>query len=102
MIKPNYFNLRAQLHYYAAKKVEEYSAYCRIDRKTDEGRRLYQELDALHKKETDGTGKLAVESKDLTKARLNGKSPDRADAFILRAALDLASRTRGRRKSTSG
>lgn len=100
--RPNYANLRSQLHFYARDKIQDYETYCAVPRSDPEGERLFKELNAIHKKETGHDQKLAIEPKDAIKERLAGKSPDRSDAFVLRAALDLAPRKKGRRTTTAG
>lgn len=99
---PNYANVRSQLAFYVRDKITDYETYCALPKNSEDGAALYRELNALYKKETAHNGKQALETRDLLKARLGGKSPDHCDSFILRAAYDLAPRSRGSRSSSSG
>lgn len=99
---PNFTNLRSQLAFYTRDKINDYEAYCALDRNDKDGKQLYKELNALYKKEVPYGAKQALENRDVLKTRLGGKSPDHCDSLILRAAYDLYPRSRGSRSSSSG
>jgi hypothetical protein len=52
---------------------------------------LYEELGAIRRKPTDD-GSFAIESKESVKERL-GRSPDYADAMMMRCLLDLTTKS---------
>jgi len=88
IIKPkHYANLRAQIHSYIAEKISngEIGWALPVNSLFEE---LTEELLALKWSKLPGEGALQVESKDIIRARL-GRSPDLADAFIMRALFDI-------------
>ena len=89
-----YDNLRAQLHYHARDKVEENEAYVAVDRKSEAGRHLFEEMNAISKTET--RKGLAVESKASLKPKIKGRSPDWLDVFVMRSIFDLMPRAKKR------
>ena len=88
IIKPkHYANLRAQIHSYIAEKISngEIGWALPVNSLFEE---LTEELLALKWSKLPGEGALQVENKEIIKARL-GRSPDLADAFVMRALFDI-------------
>lgn len=85
---PRYANLKAELWY----KVLDWFLGRDVNLAADHemGNQL-----VVVKKDYTSTGKNAVEGKKELKKRLKGKSPDRAEAFVLTFAVDAVSATLG-------
>ena len=85
--RPNYTNLRAQVHYMFRDVLRDYSVYFPID---DIHLQNYvsNELRAIRKAETKSDGKLGLVPKDQIRAIL-GRSPDYVDALVMRCVFEL-------------
>lgn len=84
--RPNYTNLRAQVHYMFRDRLRDYSVYFPIDVHLQNY--VSNELRAIKKAETKSDGKLGIEPKDKVKAIL-GRSPDYVDALVMRCVFEL-------------
>lgn len=88
--KENYQNLKAQCAFLLAKRVNERTIAARTDnphiRQT-----LIEELEQFKSRNTEKDAKLAIVKKEDMKAVL-GRSPDIADAFLMRMFFDFAPR----------
>ena len=97
-VKPNYDNLKTQCYYHAAEKVNNAEAYIepRVAEKVIKGKTgqkrlreyINEELRAIKKGGVDMDGKKKINKKEEQK-NIIGRSPDFADAFSMRAYLDL-------------
>lgn len=85
--KLNFDNLKSQLYYHLSKKVNNAEMYVECD--PDVKEQLIEELEVIKKKNIDQDGKWGIESKDKQKELL-GRSPDYADALMLRMYFELA------------
>lgn len=95
----NYENLRAQVHYYLQKMVNNYECYADISPRY--AALLEEELKAILKAATGSNGKLSIIPKAQIKLTLK-RSPDLSDMFALRSVFDLMGRgTEGGRKTSS-
>ena len=93
-IKENYFNAKTQCYYNSAKRVNDNETYIKpeVAFRMYNGKRvidwLTEELYAHKKDNKDNDGKLRIVSKEQVKNAI-GRSPDFADAFMMREWLDL-------------
>jgi hypothetical protein len=83
--RENFTNLRSQCFYHAAKKVNDSEAFYGFDSFFKE---LKNELLA-HRTLKTNLGAFGIEPKQIIKTRLGGKSPNFADAFMMRSVFDL-------------
>lgn len=81
----NYNNLKSQCYFRLAKRVADREVVI-LDSKYE--REIKEELTLIRQKDIDKDGKTAVEGKDKVKALL-GRSPDYADAIMMRIYFDL-------------
>lgn len=82
----NYANLKAQLYYTLAQKINNYEAFVDTDNEvliTEISEELY-----AHRKLISDKGEIAITKKDAVKAEI-GRSPDFADALALRSIFEL-------------
>lgn len=85
--KPAFKNLRAQVYEYAARMVNNHLAAYAPSFGLET---LQSELLQVRWSTANDTVKHQIESKDLMRSRL-GRSPDFADAFVMRSVFDLLS-----------
>lgn len=85
--KANYFNLRAQCYFTLAEYVNDGSIGISKDL-ADHRDTINIELEAIRRNDDVAEGKLKVCPKDEIKQNI-GRSPDFADVFMMRMALDL-------------
>lgn len=85
--RPNYTNLRAQVHFLFRDRLRDYGVYFPID---DVHLQNYisNELRAIKKSEIKSDGKLGIIPKDQIRAVL-GRSPDYVDALVMREVFEL-------------
>lgn len=83
----NYANLKSQCYFILSEKVEASEVYIKDHSKREE---LIQELEQIRQKNIDQDGKKAVEGKEKVKD-LIGRSPDYADALMMRVYFELKS-----------
>lgn len=83
----NYNNLKSQCYFRLAKKVVDREVYI-VD--NTYRKEIIEELTLIRQKDIDKDGKTAVEGKDKVKALL-GRSPDFADAVMMRVYFDIKS-----------
>jgi len=92
--KENYANAKAQCYYISSQKVNDNKIYIlpEVANFMYQGRRiidwLVEELGVVKRAKIDQDGKLYINSKEDMKSVL-GRSPDFADAFMMREWLDL-------------
>jgi hypothetical protein len=84
-VREEYKNLRAQCFYHAARKVNNSDAFYAHDRYFPD---LKNELLA-HRKGRSADGEFFIEPKSAIKTRLGGRSPNFADAFMMRSIFDF-------------
>ncbi len=85
----NYRNLKTQCAYYLAKEVNDSNVYFDDKGDAEVKEQVRKELDAIQKAQLDKE-KLHINSKAEQKEILQGKSPDFADAMIMRMAFDVS------------
>jgi len=92
--KPNYLNLRSQLSFRMADRINKggYSIAPGVLTE-DERQLLIGELEQVKQKNMDTDGKKAVLPKDAIKAII-GRSPDRSDTVMFREIFDLKPKPR--------
>ena len=81
----NYSNMKAQCYYRFAKRVNENAVYIQDIKYHDE---IIQELDATRRDKMEAEGKLSMLMKEQVK-RAIGRSPDFADALMMREYFEL-------------
>ena len=94
--KENYGNLRAQCFFKFAEKVNQNKVWIAANKDTDTNTRIIEELEVVRNRhiEKDET-KLMIIEKDKMKDLLGGRSPDYADALMMRIWFDLAPKILG-------
>jgi len=80
-----YVNQKAECYFKLAELIEQNKVVFKVDRYRDV---IVQELDMIRRRTPEADGKLAVISKDEI-ARMHGKSPDYADAIMMRVYFEL-------------
>jgi len=80
-----YVNQKAECYFKLAELIEQNKVVFKVDRFRDV---IVQELDMIRRRTPEADGKLAVISKDEI-ARMHGKSPDYADAIMMRVYFEL-------------
>ncbi len=80
-----YVNQKAECYFKLAELIEQNKVVFKVDRFRDV---IVQELDMIRRRTPEADGKLAVISKDEI-ARMHGKSPDYADAIMMRMYFEL-------------
>lgn len=83
--KENYANLKAQCSYVLAEKVNARAIYIQPEAHRD---RIAEELAWIKRADMDKDGKLRILGKDKVKEGI-GRSPDFADALMMRMVLEL-------------
>jgi hypothetical protein len=78
-------NQKAECYFKLAELIEQNKLVFKVDRFRDV---IVQELDMIRRRTPEADGKLAVISKDEI-ARMHGKSPDYADAIMMRMYFEL-------------
>jgi len=78
-------NQKAECYFKLAELIEQNKVVFKVDRFRDV---IVQELDMIRRRTPEADGKLAVISKDEI-ARMHGKSPDYADAIMMRMYFEL-------------
>lgn len=78
-------NQKAECYFKLAELIEQNKVVFKVDRYRDV---IIQELDMIRRRQPEADGKLAVISKDEI-ARMHGKSPDYADAIMMRMYFEL-------------
>lgn len=88
----NYYNLRSQCYYILAKKANERLVFI-----TDKfyQSKIEEELAAIKSASVDKGGKLRVVGKDVIKLLID-RSPDFADALMMRSLFDLKSKSKSK------
>jgi phage terminase large subunit len=86
-LKPNYKNLRSQCYFRLSMRVNEKGLLV-LTKSYEERERISEELEQIKKKETDNDKVLQVVAKDDIK-QLLGRSPDDADALMMREYFEL-------------
>ena len=82
-----YQNLKSQCYFHLAKKINSNEIY--IQAKEEQKESITQELEQVKRHNIDKDGKLSVLPKEKIK-ELIGRSPDYADALMMRMYFDLA------------
>ena len=82
-----YQNLKSQCYFHLAKKINNNEIY--INAKEEQKESITQELEQVKRHNIDKDGKLSVLPKEKIK-ELIGRSPDYADALMMRLYFDLA------------
>ena len=82
-----YQNLKSQCYFHLAKKINANEIY--IQAKEEQKESITQELEQVKRHNIDKDGKLSVLPKEKIK-ELIGRSPDYADALMMRIYFDLA------------
>jgi hypothetical protein len=80
-----YVNQKAECYFKLAELIEQNKVLFKVDRYRD---MIVQELDMIRRRQPEADGKLAVISKEEI-ARMHGKSPDYADAIMMRMYFEL-------------
>lgn len=78
-------NQKAECYFKLAELIEQNKVLFKVDRYRD---MIVQELDMIRRRQPEADGKLAVISKEEI-ARMHGKSPDYADAIMMRMYFEL-------------
>jgi len=86
--KNNYKNLKTQCYYLLSEKLQDGEVYIKGNKKLLDV--ISEELDAVRVRNNFTDGKLMVSSKDEIRQRI-GRSPDYADALMMRMYFDLVS-----------
>ena len=88
--RENYNSFKSQCYFHLADMVNEAKMYIEPSAvSSDDRNRIIQELEVVKRDDSDIDGKVKVIPKDKMKERLNGKSPDYADALMMRSMFDL-------------
>ena len=96
---PNYENLRAQVYFEFARKTLNAEIFVRLP---DQLKRLIlEELNATKKAPPTTAGKLRIRPKAEIASKI-GRSPDFADALVMRMIFDFAIQRKSGRASSSG
>lgn len=85
--KVEYKNLKSQCYFHLAKKINDNQIY--INANSEQKELITQELEQVKRHNIDKDGKLEVLPKDEIKKLIN-RSPDYADALMMRMSFDLA------------
>jgi hypothetical protein len=80
-----YTNQKAECYFKLAELIEQNKVIFKVNQFRDV---IIQELDMIRRRQPEADGKLAVISKDEI-ARMHGKSPDYADAIMMRVYFEL-------------
>ncbi len=80
-----YTNQKAECYFKLAELIEQNKVIFKVNQFRDV---IVQELDMIRRRQPEADGKLAVISKDEI-ARMHGKSPDYADAIMMRMYFEL-------------
>lgn len=80
-----YTNQKAECYFKLAEIIEQNKLFLKVDSYRDV---IVQELDMIRRRQPEADGKLAVISKDEIQ-RMHGKSPDYADAIMMRMFFEL-------------
>jgi phage terminase large subunit len=91
--KQNYRNLKSQCYFLLASKINLRQIAVK-SMGAQQQELLTEELEQVRQKDMDKDGKLAMEPKEEMKERL-GRSPDYADALMMRMWFDLNHSTSG-------
>lgn len=95
---PNFYNLRAQLHYNFSEIVNNKSCYLPL-LEPEEQEAIVEELEqTLKDAEPDKDGKKKTPKKEKIKTIL-GRSPDWSDALVMRCIFDLPKSNKGKIKA---
>jgi len=97
--KENYRNLKTQCYFYLGKLIQDGGVF--VDMSGDDRDRLTLELGSVKRKNDANEDKIRLISKDKQKEALAGKSPDFADALMMRAWFDLDRQSRGKPSAVS-
>lgn len=89
----NFGNLKSQAHFTFADFVNNHKLAIKADISEETKSQIIQELEVVRSKDEVIEGKLQVESKEMVK-ELIGRSPDIADALIMRMYFELESPTK--------
>ena len=85
--KVEYRNLKSQCYFHLAKKINDNQIY--INANSEQRELITQELEQVKRHNIDKDGKLEVLPKEEIKKLIN-RSPDYADALMMRMSFDLA------------
>jgi phage terminase large subunit len=88
--KENYNNFKTQCYFRLAERINRGGIFVNLE--GDNKDKLIQELNQVRRKNMDADGKLQIKSKDEVKKDI-GRSPDFADALMMREALEIESST---------
>ena len=85
-----YQNLKSQCYFHLAKKINDDEIF--INASADDKEMIIPELEQVKRHNVDSDGKLAILPKDKVKELL-GRSPDYADALMMRMYFELVPKT---------
>jgi len=86
----NFKNLKAQCYWYFAEAVKDSKMFIQEDKYR---KQVIEELEQINRQPLQDDGKIALEKKEEIKKRI-GRSPDFADALMMRFFFELKGKPR--------